>query len=237
MSNPYQPPTPYGEPYPAQPSGPFPPQSAWPYGAPQLRVPSDLAVGAIVVASVLTFVQVVITIASWPAAESYRQAAADGVPAWDVFTVYDGLTILLFPSMIACYVVTCLWLSRCRSNIDTFAPHRHHARSRFWVWLCWWVPIVSLWFPFQVVRDVQVADPSGRPPVRLGWWWTGWLTYQILSQGTGRMTSTDGVMSEGVATALPVLETIATVALVVALVRWVAIVRRTTEGQRYLAPQ
>jgi len=228
---------PWPPPYP-QPTDRFhPPEhghpGAWSHGGPPASAPSSLAVGVIVLALAVTAVQVSIAVAAWPAAETYRQAARDGLARWEVFTVYDGLVTLLFPTLLACYVVTCLWLRRCRANLDRFTPHLHHARSPLWIWLGWWVPVVALWFPYQVVRDIQ-PDHVTTPRVWLGWWWAGWLGFQLVLQGTGPLTSSADAIDEDLVVALPVLETVATAALVLALIPWVRVVRRTTAAQRRL---
>jgi len=228
---------PWPPPYPPPADRFHPPEhghpGAWPYDGPRASAPSGLAVGVIVLALVLTAVQVSIAVAAWPAAETYRQAARDGLAPWDVFTVYDGLVGLLFPTLLACYVVTCLWLRRCRANLDRFAPHLHHARSPIWTWLGWVVPVVAFWFPYQVVRDVQ-PDRVATPRVWLGCWWAGWLGFQLTLQSTGHLTASQDAIDEDLVMALPVLEAITTVALVVALVPWVRVVRRTTAAQHRL---
>lgn len=194
-------------------------------------VPSGLAVAVIALAGVLTAVQVALAVAAWPAADAYREAAAEGRSPWDVFTVYDLLATLMLPAMIATYVVSCLWLHRCRRNADWIRPAVHHERSPIWAWLGWWVPVVGLWFPYQVVRDVQRAGRGSRPGVGLGLWWTGWLVFVCLGRVTGQLTVSEGLDPSTYA-ALPVLEAIAAVATVLALVRWVAVVRRITDDQR-----
>lgn len=76
--------------------------AAWPY-APQRRAPKGLAVATIVVAIGLTALLVVSAVAAWPAAREFREAAELGRSTLDVFTVYDGLGLLLIPAMIAAY--------------------------------------------------------------------------------------------------------------------------------------
>jgi hypothetical protein len=41
-------------------------------------------------------------------------------------------------------------------------------------------PVVSLWFPFQIVRDVQAAtNPHGRRTALIGWWWAAFLVLNL----------------------------------------------------------
>ena len=51
------------------------------------------------------------------------------------------------------------------------------------MWLGWWVPIVNVWFPFQVLRDVRdgsIADQPAARPRRL--WWAAFLVVVALDQ-------------------------------------------------------
>jgi hypothetical protein len=42
-------------------------------------------------------------------------------------------------------------------------------------------PVVSLWFPFQIVRDVQAAtNPHGRRTALIGWWWAAFLLLNLM---------------------------------------------------------
>ena len=50
-------------------------------------------------------------------------------------------------------------------------------RSPLWAWLGFLVPIVGLWFPYQVARDTIPSGDPGRRIVRL--WWTCWLVQGV----------------------------------------------------------
>ncbi|MEV0195923.1 DUF4328 domain-containing protein [Nonomuraea sp. NPDC050691] len=54
------------------------------------------------------------------------------------------------------------WLHRVRGNAEVLAPGPHR-RARPWVILGWFVPLVNLWFPKQVVEDVWNASKPGAP--------------------------------------------------------------------------
>jgi hypothetical protein len=60
-------------------------------------------------------------------------------------------------------------------------PIARHVRERGWVWGSWVCPVVSLWFPFQIVRDVQAAtNPHGRWTALIGWWWAAFLVLNLM---------------------------------------------------------
>lgn len=212
---------------------PYPPppasaSAAWPY-APQRRAPKGLAIASIAVAIGLTALLVVTAVAAWPAAREFREAAELGRSTLDVFTVYDGLGLLLIPAVIAAYVVSCLWLQAARTNTITLEPHGRHQRGSVWVWLGWWVPIVSFWFPYQVVRDVQYHSVRRTGARRnLALWWAPWLVYTVSAYAINRAT---GSQDLGMIDALPVLETVAATAAVLACIQWCRIVHTITANQ------
>jgi hypothetical protein len=65
-----------------------------------------------------------------------------------------------------------------------------------WVWLGWVIPVVSLWFPYQVVRDILRATCGAVrgvsvPRNLLGPWWTSWLLLAWAMQIGDRLALTD----------------------------------------------
>jgi hypothetical protein len=81
---------------------------------------------------------------------------------------------------LAAYIVTCMWLWGVRGNAEALNPIARHVRERGWVWGSWVCPVVSLGFPFQIVRDVQAAtNPHGRRTALIGWWWAEFLVLNL----------------------------------------------------------
>jgi len=231
-----RPPYPVGPP--AYGSYPEAGQTAY-YPAPQavLRVPDGLAVATITLSVVLTLVQLASWATSWGASDDLVRMAGSGtdVLAGPVLT-YDLVNMLFLPVALAAYVVGCLWLHRSRANVAMSAPEWPHARSPVWVWLGWWVPIVSFWFPYQVVRDVRAGAVRDGSSGLLGLWWTGWLVFMLTWQAGSTLIPVSGVPDASQVRALPWVETVATAAALVALVLWVRAVRQTTDGQARVAP-
>jgi Domain of unknown function (DUF4328) len=83
---------------------------------------------------------------------------------------------------IAAGVTYLVWLYRARDNAERMSPLPHR-RSRAWLILGWLVPIVSFWFPYQIVADIRAAslrddrpDPDAAPSTNLlNWWWALFL--------------------------------------------------------------
>jgi len=186
-----------------------------------LRVPARLVVAVVVLSSVFLTGQVIATALSFDAAELYKAAADPD----DIFTAYDAVSGLVGAVMLAAFIVTCLWLNECRKFAVAAKPFYRHQRSAVWVWLGWVIPIVSLWFPYQVVRDLRrstIRESSG-----IAAWWTGWVVAGIFTYQTNLV-----ILRGDDPALLPGFEIITTCALVVAFVGWLRIVRELTVAQR-----
>ena len=191
-------------------------------------VPEGLALTALILGGAYAAVEVLMFVTSFGAADAYGEAARTGTAVADVRTTYDlvgvGL-VLLFPA----WIVTSIFLRRARRRAIALAPGFTHERSPVWTWLGWVVPIVSFWFPFQVVRDIARnawRDPWGdqRHHLYLGFWWAAWLVALGASQVASRAIPWSGVPDADAVARLPVLHGITAVAMVVSFVLWVRIV-------------
>jgi hypothetical protein len=126
------------------------------------------------------------------------------------------------------YVTGAMWLYRARKNAELMEPGRHHARRAGWAWGGWVCPVVSLWFPFQLVRDTHKAvSPLSVSPL-VGWWWAFFLVeniaLRIARSLESRATAEDASNAQG-------FEVFASMAMVVALVLWGLVLRRVTKEQ------
>ena len=210
----------------------YPPHAAYYYGPPP-TAPTGLAVAAVVLAGVYSLVQVLSFATSWSAADQYADLARRGADSATLFTTYDAVNLLLPLVGVAAYVVTCLWLTRARKTATTLTQDVPQARSVVWVWLGWWVPIVSFWFPYQVVRDIRRATRL-RDSAVLGFWWAFWLVTLLASQVAGNLVPTSGVPDQDLVDALPWAEAVLTAATLGALVLWCVTVRDIARAQRRL---
>lgn len=125
-----------------------------------------------------------------PATEAWKDAAAQGLTYNQTEVLaYDIAAVLSVPLQIGMYVVGCLWLQRSYRIAVSVSPDYRMRRSVVWVWLGWWVPIVNLWFPFQVVEDVRKATLRGRSMIgAMGSWWTVWLGTVLIDRILTRLT-------------------------------------------------
>jgi hypothetical protein len=148
-------------------------------------------------------------------------------------TPYEVLDLVGTLVLLGSFVVTCLWLWRARVNVEVLEPGAGHARGRAWVWAGWLVPVVSLWFPYQVVRDVLRVRWLRRGGARVGWWWASFLLYTGVWSAESQFMPYDDVDPDLVA-AVPVLAAVSTGLAVVACVLWVRVVRAVAADQRHL---
>jgi len=117
--------------------------------------------------------------------EGERNLIRDATTGSISFGVYDAIGIVYLPVGIAVYVVTCLWLYRCRTNVELLRPNAPQKRQALWAWFGWLTPFVAAWFPYQIVRDIGTrprfeGHPAQRPP-GLGLWWTFWLISSVVA--------------------------------------------------------
>ena len=126
-------------------------------------------------------------------------------------------------AVLAAWVATAWWLVDLRRVADWAAPDYRHRRSDWWALAAWVVPIVNLWFPYQVVADASRALGS-----RVGSFWPWWIAWLLMGVGSVRDTSggllADAGDVDGWVAALQVNAVVA----VVALVLWWRIVRAAT---------
>jgi hypothetical protein len=206
---------------------------------PVIYKPLDvLSVLAIVSALAVTGFAIISGLLVWTSVDDYRRAIDTRTEAWDVLVWADLASLPLIGSLVAAYVCTCLWLGRVRANSMVLTLGRaHHRREQVWVWLGWWVPIVSLWFPFQVVEDVRNASvsPTERHRGSLGLWWTAWLTLAISWRISDRMAVSNHVLSEGEITFMALTATISAVAAAVGGFLWVRLVLEISRAQEATA--
>ncbi|TDW90440.1 uncharacterized protein DUF4328 [Kribbella pratensis] len=120
-------------------------------------------------------------------------------------------------------VLVIVWLWRARANAQFFcdAPHRHR---RGWVIGGWMVPIISLWFPVQVVDDVvRASSPyvwprdgslQAAPPAKVvRRWWGTYLGMNLTSLFATTQQS-NGLAAPSASAALRGLDTGASLSIV-----------------------
>jgi len=180
-----------------------------------------LGMASSVLVLLVVLLELVLAVLSVPSANRIDDAFSQGGDGAGVFTAYDGFAWVEAAVVIAAYVVTCLWLRRVRVNAEVLNPYARHVRARGWVWGGWICPVVSWWFPYQIVRDiVRATADGGRSTGRgigrgIGRWWTFFLIWSLTSYALTRT---------GWDRSVPAVQMVAAIAAIIAGVGWVRIV-------------
>lgn len=98
-------------------------------------------------------------------------------------------------SLLICIIVFLMWLYRARHNLPALGVTDARWKP-FWSIVWWFIPIMSLFKPYQLVRETwQASDPTtspgwrrDTPPPLFGWWWALFLVYSIGGRFTDRYT-------------------------------------------------
>ncbi len=118
----------------------------------------------------------------------------------------------------------CVWLYLHVTTARALNPDGWHDRAPYWAFLGWVAPIVSLWFPYQVVRDG--AASVGAPTRVVGWWWATWLTLQVVVAGE----AVAALLVVDDATPFLVAAMVTALATAVSGALWVRVVRSMTDA-------
>ncbi|GAA1022904.1 hypothetical protein Aple_100530 [Acrocarpospora pleiomorpha] len=104
-------------------------------------------------------------------------------------TLYAGSGILQLATLVIAGVCYWIWLFRVRANAEALDPTVTQRRGKPWLIFGWFLPIVSFWFPKQIINDIWTAsEPRRRPPggLVLAWWLT-WILSAIGENVLGRL--------------------------------------------------
>lgn len=139
--------------------------------------------------------------------------------------VLAGLGMLNALLMLASWIAGGVWLLGIRRVADAVHPQAHHRRAAFWAVAGWVVPVVSWWFPYQVVADCA-ATLGERMPRLLPAWWASWLVASTLGTAAAQMGG-DLLSAQDVSEWVLGLQ-ISAVLFGLAILPWVLVVRRVT---------
>ena len=203
----------------------------YPAIGPVTQPPKDLtALGvlAFVTAAVATLCTCVSAVVFDRAA---RVRADDGINAFDwSLAVYYAGTVMALLSLVAGWVTGSMWLHRARRNAEALEPGRPHVRRAGWAWGGWVTPVVALWFPFQVVRDVRRALSPLASTALIGCWWSLFLAVEIGWRTSLNLQGDALVNFENAASARQ-MSVITAAVMVAALAAWAEVLRVITVEQ------
>lgn len=141
------------------------------------------------------------------------------------FTDLDKAADITIAGLSILFVV---WFYRARINAERHGYQQRRARGwAFWGWI---VPIVNLWFPFQIMGDIWRAGLPAEQRRETAWlpalWWTCWLLSGLGIYGAGSMSVNSGSVPH--ITADPNAASLCFLAVAGALL--IAIIRTVSDG-------
>ncbi len=157
---------------------------------------ATLAVGVLVVVIIIDLLAVLADLGQLSAAN--RLIGGERVPFAELDSVDNHVVqtgLMQTVSLVVAVITFLLWYSRAYRNVIAMGIRAPRYGTRWAVWY-WFIPIVLLFRPKQVVNDIyrgsDPAMPYGDPgfasrPISglLNWWWAGWIASGILDRAAG----------------------------------------------------
>lgn len=120
-------------------------------------------------------------------------------------TVQQIVSAIFAIISLATVVCFAIWVNKTCKNAWLFRPGRLFRPGGLEItpgWAVGWyfIPIASLWKPYQSMREIRDAScQPGELARLLPWWWALWLTFNILNYVSSRlvMSETMGVYKAG----------------------------------------
>ena len=167
----------------------------------------------------------IVALASIPSAQSYRDQLASGTAADQIITAYDAMTVIIPITMISSWVITSLWLKKLYIAATATNPTAMRLK-RPWVFWSWIVPVVSLWFPKNIIEDLLKAEGSDEAKSLIGkdtlTWWLTWVGFALVNN-IGIVSAFDA--ADGYVPIRPELELAGACLLTGAYLVWIRIVK------------
>jgi hypothetical protein len=160
-----------------------------------------------------------------------RVRAEQGLDAVDwSLGVYYAAAALAGLGLVAGWVFGSLWLHRAHQNARVLAPERPQALGAGWAWGGWVTPVLALWFPFQLVRDVRRALAPRESTALLGFWWLLFLATEVGLWGSFNLQR-NALVSFQLAAPAHQLSVMTAAVMVAALAGWGQVLRAVTVEQ------
>jgi predicted nucleic acid-binding Zn ribbon protein len=137
------------------------------------------------------------------------------------------ISVLQGGLVLATAVFFILWLRRSYANLDALDGRRRYS-VRWAIW-CWFVPVMALWRPKQIVNDLLTGDPRPSTRTLVNWWWATFLVSNWVA-GSGARLLFEGSDPQQLHNAA-IARVVANVIEVPAAILAVLVVRRLTTAQ------
>ena len=224
--------------------GPHPTASA------RLRPVRGLGTAAVVMLVIDALVCVIASIIDVGRAALIQRIIDDEPVEMEEIKTSDAVYAVSGLMELAVYLVTAvmflIWLYRARTNAELLSPWPHR-RGRPWVIWGWIVPIISLWFPKQIVDDIWASSQPGvlarsrdlasAPRSGLIWaWWLAWVFSVWIGQVSSRLFwKADELPELKQAAQVDIFLNVATIVAAIFAIAVVRSITRLQENQRLTA--
>ena len=126
----------------------------------------------------------IVALASISSAQTYRDQLASGAAADQIVTAYDAMAVIIPITMISSWVITSRWLKQLHVTATAENPNAMRLKLP-WVFWSWIVPVVSLWFPKQIIEDLLKANGEDDAKSLIGkdslTWWLTWVGFALVN--------------------------------------------------------
>jgi hypothetical protein len=145
---------------------------------------ATVTIGLLIAGIVADAVNIVVTGLEHATILRYEEGAATPDEVNRAIERSGVVALVILVVFLATGLAWLMWQHRSHANLHAAGVPRLEFTPG-WAVGWWFVPIANLWKPFQAMRELHEAstgDPDWRPraPGLLGWWWAGYLTFNIL---------------------------------------------------------
>ncbi|MDI1234526.1 MAG: DUF4328 domain-containing protein [bacterium] len=119
--------------------------------------------------------------------------------------IEGGVALFYLIAYIASMVVFIRWFRRAYYNLHQIAEYLQYSEG--WAAGCWFVPIINLFRPLQIMRELYEVSinllknkgmdvDENKGTTSLGWWWALWILNNIIGQIAFRYSNSALVLDE-----------------------------------------
>jgi hypothetical protein len=118
-------------------------------------------------------------LSSISSAQKFQAELDNGTDPTKISTFYDIMSSFTSAAMIGTWIISGYWLKQATEQVQ--AAGRETKHSPRWALWSWVVPVVSLWFPYQMIKDVLPRDAKAFPQKDINTWWLTFLGFLLVN--------------------------------------------------------
>lgn len=136
--------------------------------------------------------------AQWWQAALIKSGEMTNESAEESDSIVSLIAILFLGSLIVSATTFIMWFRRAYANLHRLDGVVILNHTEGWAAGAWFVPILNLFRPFEIMKEIwwetqnNIPGKAERDGIQsnelIGWWWGSWVTYNIVSRLTSRMS-------------------------------------------------